>query len=129
MIRGAGIVYAAGFFLTSGGVECIEHLGEHVHAAATAGNPKRFCMNLSAPFICEFFTDQLDAAMPYVDVLFGNETECMALGRAKRLGDDIALVALATGQETNIFNKTSTCMSQRNSPRENDPSKNQSNRL
>ena len=95
MIRGAGIVYAAGFFLTSGGVECIEHLGEHVHAAATAGNPKRFCMNLSAPFICEFFTDQLDAAMPYVDVLFGNETECMALGRAKRLGDDIALVALA----------------------------------
>jgi sugar/nucleoside kinase (ribokinase family) len=100
-----------------------------VHAAATAGNPKRFCMNLSAPFICEFFTDQLDAAMPYVDVLFGNETECMALGRAKRLGDDIALVALATGQETNIFNKTSTCMSKRNSPRENDPSKNQSNRL
>ena len=34
MIRGAGIVYAAGFFLTSGGVECIEHLGEHVHAGA-----------------------------------------------------------------------------------------------
>ena len=75
------------------------------------------------------FKATLDKTMPYVDFLFGNETECMALGRAKRLGDDIALVALATGQETNIFNKTSTCMSKRNSPRENDPSKNQSNRL
>ena len=95
MIQAAGIIYAAGFFLTSGGVDCIAHLGEHCFEAGSAGNPKRFCMNLSAPFICEFFTEQLDAVMPYVDVLFGNETECMALGRAKRLGDDIALIAVA----------------------------------
>lgn len=31
-------------------------------------------MNLSAPFICQFFKDNLMQVMPYVDVLFGNET-------------------------------------------------------
>lgn len=39
---------------------------------------KLFCTNLSAPFICEFFGDKLMAAMPYVDYLFGNETEARA---------------------------------------------------
>lgn len=33
-----------------------------------------FLMNLSAPFIPQFYKDPLMEAMPYVDVLFGNET-------------------------------------------------------
>lgn len=37
-------------------------------------NNKLFCLNLSAPFICQFFKDNLMQVMPYVDVLFGNET-------------------------------------------------------
>lgn len=31
-------------------------------------------MNLSAPFICQFFKEPLMQVMPYVDVIFGNET-------------------------------------------------------
>ena len=31
-------------------------------------------MNLSAPFICDFFDKPMMDALPYVDVLFGNET-------------------------------------------------------
>lgn len=31
-------------------------------------------MNLSAPFIPQFFKDNLDQVMPYIDILFGNET-------------------------------------------------------
>ena len=31
-------------------------------------------MNLSAPFVCDFFDKPMMDAMPYVDFLFGNET-------------------------------------------------------
>jgi len=33
-----------------------------------------FLMNLSAPFLSQFFKEPLMAAMPYVDIIFGNET-------------------------------------------------------
>lgn len=36
---------------------------------------KIFMMNLSAPFLCEFFRNPMLAALPYVDIVFGNETE------------------------------------------------------
>lgn len=37
-----------------------------------------FVLNLSAPFISQFFKDQLDSVMPYVDILIGNESEAAA---------------------------------------------------
>jgi len=40
---------------------------------------KTLMTNLSAQFICQFFTDRLMNLMPYVNVLFGNETEAAAL--------------------------------------------------
>ncbi|KAJ1462328.1 Ribokinase-like protein [Pelagophyceae sp. CCMP2097] len=89
MLTSAQIVYSAGFFLTSGGVECTTFLGEHC-----AANNKRFCLNISAPFIAQFFGDQLTATMPFVDILFANETEAAALGEARGWGTDVAQVAL-----------------------------------
>jgi len=41
-------------------------------------------MNISAPFLIDFFYDKLSAVLPYVDVLFGNEHEFEAFG--KKLG-------------------------------------------
>lgn len=35
-------------------------------------------MNLSAPFIAQFFKGQVDEILPYVDVLIGNESEAEA---------------------------------------------------
>lgn len=35
---------------------------------------KIFGTNLSAPYLCQFYTEQQMALMPYVDYLFGNET-------------------------------------------------------
>ncbi|KAF8096000.1 hypothetical protein N665_0319s0018 [Sinapis alba] len=32
-------------------------------------------MNLSTPFICEFFKDAQEKFLPYMDFVFGNETE------------------------------------------------------
>lgn len=37
-----------------------------------------FAMNLSAPFIPQFFKSQVDEIMPYVDVLIQNESEAEA---------------------------------------------------
>uniref|UniRef100_A0A672MGD9 Adenosine kinase n=1 Tax=Sinocyclocheilus grahami TaxID=75366 RepID=A0A672MGD9_SINGR len=58
-----------GFFLTVS-LESILKVAKHA-----SENNKIFCLNLSAPFICEFFKEALMKVMPYVDILFGNETE------------------------------------------------------
>lgn len=69
LVEKAKVYYIAGFFLTVS-LESILKVAKHA-----ADNNKRFCLNLSAPFICQFFKDNLMQVMPYVDVLFGNETE------------------------------------------------------
>eukprot|EP00629_Pelagomonadales_sp_RCC1024_P015592 CAMPEP_0119286572 /NCGR_PEP_ID=MMETSP1329-20130426/34081_1 /TAXON_ID=114041 /ORGANISM="Genus nov. species nov., Strain RCC1024" /LENGTH=362 /DNA_ID=CAMNT_0007287311 /DNA_START=47 /DNA_END=1133 /DNA_ORIENTATION=- len=90
VLKEAEIVYSAGFFLTSGGTDCTELLGKHCVSAG-----KRYCLNISAPFIAQFFTDALDATLPYVDILFANETEAAAYGEKKGWGTDVPTVALA----------------------------------
>lgn len=56
---------------------------------------KVFMMNLSAPFLCEFFKKPMRAALPYVDVLFGNEAEAEAFSKANDLGTtDLKEIAL-----------------------------------
>lgn len=57
-----------GFFLTVS-PESIMKVAKHA-----SDNNKIFCMNLSAPFISQFFKEPLMKVMPYVDILFGNET-------------------------------------------------------
>lgn len=74
-IENAKIFYTAGFFYTvcpPAVMKICQHADE---------TKKIFCTNLSAPFICEFFGDKLMAAMPYVDYLFGNETEARTFGK------------------------------------------------
>merc|ERR1740115_173967 len=68
---GAKIIYSAGFFITVSPAS-IKLASEE--AAKTGG---LYCMNLSAPFIMQVppFKACLVATMPYVDFLFGNETE------------------------------------------------------
>jgi adenosine kinase len=48
-------------------------------------NNKIFTMNLSAPFLCELYKKPMRAALPYVDILFGNETEAVAFSKANDL--------------------------------------------
>lgn len=88
MIDRAKVFYMAGFFLTVS-VESIVRVGQHA-----VDNHKTLCLNLSAPFIPQFFGDQLAAAIPYADFIFGNETEAAAFGESKGWGTDVATVAL-----------------------------------
>uniref|UniRef100_A0A8D3CDX8 adenosine kinase n=1 Tax=Scophthalmus maximus TaxID=52904 RepID=A0A8D3CDX8_SCOMX len=75
LVEKAKVFYIAGFFLTVS-VESILKVAKHA-----SENNKLFCLNLSAPFICQFFKDNLMQVMPYVDVLFGNETEAAAFAK------------------------------------------------
>uniref|UniRef100_A0A3B3I9G1 Adenosine kinase n=1 Tax=Oryzias latipes TaxID=8090 RepID=A0A3B3I9G1_ORYLA len=75
LVEKAKVFYIAGFFLTVS-VESILKVAKH----ASETN-KLFCLNLSAPFICQFFKDNLMKVFPYVDVLFGNETEAAAFAK------------------------------------------------
>lgn len=81
VVNDAKIVYSAGFFLTVS-PETIQATGKHC-----AENGKVFCMNLSAPFITQFFTEPLLAAIPYCDYVFGNESEAKAFGEKQGYAD------------------------------------------
>jgi len=87
VINAASIFYITGFFLT---VSCdsIELIGKHCVA-----EQKTLCMNLSAPFLVQFFGDQMNAAIPFVDIMFGNETEAQAFGEKMGWGTDIPTIA------------------------------------
>lgn len=82
------IVYISGFFLTVS-VESIEVVAKHC-----VDNRKIFAMNLSAPFLIQFFADQMAATMPYTDFVFANESEAAAYGEAKGWGTDLNEIAL-----------------------------------
>lgn len=84
----AKFYYMAGFFLTVS-VESLVHVAEHALA-----NDKTFCLNLSAPFIIDFFGDQVATAMEYADYLFCNESEAATYAKKHDLGEDLKEVAL-----------------------------------
>lgn len=92
IIESAQFYYIAGFFLTVS-VPSLVIVAEHAVA-----NNKVFCLNLSAPFIVDFFGDQLATALAYADFLFGNESEAAAFATKHGLGDDLKQVALAVSQ-------------------------------
>eukprot|EP00741_Cyanophora_paradoxa_P001633 tig00000498_g1584.t1 len=72
LVEEAQFYYMAGFFLTVS-PPSIMTVARHA-----AEKNKFFSMNLSAPFISQFFTGALLEALPYMDLLFGNESEAAA---------------------------------------------------
>ncbi|XP_041001142.1 adenosine kinase 2-like [Juglans microcarpa x Juglans regia] len=93
LVEKAKYIYIAGFFLTVS-PESIQLVGKH----ATATN-KVFLMNLSAPFICEFFKDVQLQALPYVDYVFGNETEARTFSKVHGWeNDNVEEIAIKISQ-------------------------------
>ncbi|CAH2043144.1 unnamed protein product, partial [Iphiclides podalirius] len=78
-IQSARFIYASGFFVAVS-PESIMQLAEHAHTKNLT-----FIMNLSAPFVSQFYKEPLEKMIPYVDVLFGNETEAEAFAKAFNL--------------------------------------------
>eukprot|EP01113_Clastostelium_recurvatum_P022891 TRINITY_DN273_c0_g1_i1.p1 TRINITY_DN273_c0_g1~~TRINITY_DN273_c0_g1_i1.p1 ORF type:complete len:381 (+),score=118.09 TRINITY_DN273_c0_g1_i1:8-1150(+) len=83
----ANVFYITGYFLTVS-PDTIVEIGKHA-----AEKNKTFIFNLAAPFIIQFFTDALKAALPYVDIVFSNESEAAALGEKMGWGSDLHEIA------------------------------------
>lgn len=79
LLEKAQVVYSAGFFITVC-PDAIEICAKHCHEKG-----KTYCLNLSAPFIMEVppFKAVLTKTMPYVDILFGNETEALTFAKTE----------------------------------------------
>lgn len=88
--------YVAGFFLTVS-VESLVRVAEHA-----AAENKVFCLNLSAPFIIDFFADQVATALKYADYLFCNESEAEAYGKKHGLGEDLPTIAKAIADSPKV---------------------------
>lgn len=88
IIQRSKIIYVTGFFLTVS-VDAIMKLATH----AVEYN-KIFSLNLSAPFLIDFFSDQMAATMPFCDIVFANESEAAAYGKKKGYGEDLPTIGL-----------------------------------
>lgn len=79
LLEQARIVYSAGFFLTASPESIL------VAAKHAAAKNKIYCMNISAPFLLQVppFKKAFTETMPYVDYLFGNETEAEAFAESE----------------------------------------------
>ncbi|KAK9731701.1 pfkB family carbohydrate kinase [Popillia japonica] len=79
-IEDALFYYVSGFFITVSPESILE-----VAKFALYHN-RPFLMNLSAPFISQFYKEPLMQMMPYVDVIFGNETEAATFATEQFFG-------------------------------------------
>ncbi|XP_052765161.1 uncharacterized protein LOC128206616 [Mya arenaria] len=79
LVEKAQFYYCAAFPLTVS-PKTVLRLAKHSHEKG-----KTFCMNLSAPFLCQFFKEPLLNTLPYVDFLFGNETEAVTFSKENEL--------------------------------------------
>jgi adenosine kinase len=87
VLNNMSLFYITGFFLTVS-PDTFYHIGEHCKL-----NNKVFCMNLSAPFLCQFFKEPMLKALEYVDILFGNESEALAFAESNGLKTEDVLEA------------------------------------
>ncbi|KAH8372306.1 hypothetical protein KR093_010997, partial [Drosophila rubida] len=77
LIENALYYYISGFFLTVSPPSIMRV------ADAALARQRPFLMNLSAPFISQYYMQPLLDVMPYVDIIFGNEAEAHAFATAQ----------------------------------------------
>ncbi len=91
VVEAARFYYISAFFMTHSAA-VIQRVAAHSAAAH-----KCFAMNLAAPFICQVppFKAALTAALPYVDLLVGNESEAAAFAASEGWPAELSVAAIA----------------------------------
>lgn len=89
VVEKAKLFYVGGFHLTVS-PEAILKLAKH---AKETGKP--FVLNLSAPFIPQFFKAPLEQVLPYTTFIIGNESEAASFAESFGLPDQKDLVSIA----------------------------------
>jgi len=87
VVSHAKFYYSTGYFITVS-TETLIAMGKHA-----AEHNKPFLFNLSAPFVIQFFFDQLSSVLPYVDVIFSNDDEARVLGEKLNCGTDLKVIS------------------------------------
>eukprot|EP01130_Rhizamoeba_saxonica_P018946 TRINITY_DN9673_c0_g1_i1.p1 TRINITY_DN9673_c0_g1~~TRINITY_DN9673_c0_g1_i1.p1 ORF type:complete len:360 (-),score=114.15 TRINITY_DN9673_c0_g1_i1:35-1057(-) len=72
VVNSADIFYSSCFFLTVSPDTLVE-IGKH-----SLANEKTLMINIAAPFLVQFFWDQMQSVLPFADFVFCNETEAAA---------------------------------------------------
>lgn len=92
LMKSVKAIYATGFFLTSS-PESIKYAAEQ---ASDSNGKTLFTMNLSAPFVAEFYKEHLALLLPSIDILFGNESEAISFAKSFGItgGDCVQEIAL-----------------------------------
>jgi adenosine kinase len=101
IVSHAQFFYSTGYFITVS-TESLIALGKHA-----AEHNKPFLYNLSAPFVVQFFNEQLFSVIPYVDVVFSNDDEARALGEKMNWGSDLKQIAAKLADYNKVNTKRS----------------------
>eukprot|EP01114_Cavostelium_apophysatum_P005418 TRINITY_DN1637_c0_g1_i1.p1 TRINITY_DN1637_c0_g1~~TRINITY_DN1637_c0_g1_i1.p1 ORF type:complete len:358 (+),score=110.85 TRINITY_DN1637_c0_g1_i1:41-1075(+) len=87
VVKKAQYFYTTGFVLTHS-TETVVALGQHAKET-----DKHLVLNLSAPFVINFFWDNLSKVIPFADVIICNEDEAANLGQKMNWGADLSEIA------------------------------------
>jgi len=87
LLSHAELFYGEGFFITHSPNVLIE-LGK-----VAAAQNKPYFINVSAPFVVDFFWDKLKEVIPYPDGIICNEDEAHAVGKKLEWAADIEVIA------------------------------------
>jgi adenosine kinase len=104
MWQSAQFYYIGGFFFTVC-QEAIMTVARH-----SAENNKTLAINLSAPFIPQFFGAGIAEVMPFVDIVFGNESEAEAYGIPLGLSAPMDVAKHIAGLPKENNNKPRVCV-------------------
>lgn len=89
ILEKAKYFYVTGFFLTASAAT-VQEVAKHALAVDAP-----FLMNLSAPFLAQFYKTDLLEALPYADIVFGNELEALAFAKEENFDTkDLHKIAL-----------------------------------
>lgn len=104
IVENAKIYYISGFFFTVC-PEAIQRVAKY-----SLDNDRTFMLNLSAPFISQFFKDPLMNAFPYVDIVFGNDDEAKTFAKSvlNLETEDVAEIAKAISNMPKLGQKKRT---------------------
>uniref|UniRef100_A0A7S4GL89 Adenosine kinase n=1 Tax=Oxyrrhis marina TaxID=2969 RepID=A0A7S4GL89_OXYMA len=95
LVEKSSIFYSSGFFITVS-PDSMEKVAKHA-----CETNKTYCLNLAAPFIIQVppFKATLTKLMPFVDILFGNETEAVEFAKSEGWTEtDVSAIAVKVSQ-------------------------------
>lgn len=85
LVKSTDIIYMSGFLIAVSPAS-YQLLGEHI--AKSNDEKRRFCLNLSAPYVSAIFGHELIKVMKYVDIVFGNDDEAKAYAKFRQWDSD-----------------------------------------